>query len=222
MTFGSPSSAQLLPHLKKTLWRRQQQQQQHHHQPLAPLQRFRHEDVHVDYDVDLEAPAALLGTGASSRVMLAHTAAPTLAGPPGTPVAIKQVPRTHRGLATNELAMLQRCAGPYVPTVFDACRHGAHMFLVMEACEGEDLFRHMQRVALAGRLTEPYVRDLAYQMGSILAWLHSQAQIMHRDLKLENFMVIPQPNGSVHLKVIDFGFASAIAQPKEQGYGTYP
>lgn len=57
-------------------------------------------------------------------------------------------------------------------------------------------------------------------MATILAWLHRRQRVIHRDVKLENFMVTSRSDGGVLLRLIDFGYASPVSQPREQGFGT--
>jgi len=54
------------------------------------------------------------------------------------------------------------------------------------------------------RYTEELAADTAHQMLLAVAYLHAN-QIVHRDLKLENFLY--EKKDSNHLKLIDFGFA---------------
>lgn len=112
------------------------------------------------YDLCPEDEESLLGKGATARVLLACTLCSTLAGPPGTRVAIKQIPRSQRAIALNELRLLEQCAGPHVPAVYDAVIYGNHYLIVMQALDGQDLYSHMKRVARRGLLTEPYVRSV--------------------------------------------------------------
>merc|ERR1719389_1534949 len=71
----------------------------------------------------------------------------------------------------------------------------------MECMEGGELF---DRVAQVKRFTESGAADAARQMLLALNYLHSHGMV-HRDLKLENFLYDGQ--GSNHLKMIDFGFS---------------
>lgn len=154
-SFGSPSAALLLPMVKKSLVYHGVGPGLGSH---ARLETFRHEDAQLLYDLNPDDEDALLGTGATSRVSLAWTRQSTRAGPPGTRVAIKQIPRSQRRIAFNELQLLQECACQHVPTIYDAIAHGQHLLLVMQALDGEDLYAHMKRAARRGFLTEPYVR----------------------------------------------------------------
>merc|ERR1719265_396241 len=75
------------------------------------------------------------------------------------------------------------------------------MHLVMECMEGGELF---DRVAELKRFGERNAADALWQMLLALNYIHSH-DIVHRDLKLENFLY--DKKGSTHLKLIDFGFS---------------
>lgn len=57
------------------------------------------------------------------------------------------------------------------------------------------------------RLTETIIRDILRQMLLSLEYCHEK-KIMHRDVKLENFLVDLKVDGSIHVKLADFGIAS--------------
>merc|ERR1719433_1595447 len=71
----------------------------------------------------------------------------------------------------------------------------------MECLEGGELF---DRVIERKRFSENDASDAVRQMLLALNYLHS-AGIVHRDLKLENFLY--DKKGGDHLKLIDFGFS---------------
>merc|ERR1712217_383861 len=71
----------------------------------------------------------------------------------------------------------------------------------MELLEGGELFDRLQdRMAFE----EPQAVDTAWQMLLAVNYIHSHG-IVHRDLKLENFVY--DAKGSDYLKLIDFGFS---------------
>jgi len=72
---------------------------------------------------------------------------------------------------------------------------------VMECMEGGELF---DRVAKLRRFTEIDAANAIYQMLLAINYIHSKA-IVHRDLKMENWLYEAQD--SDQLKLIDFGFS---------------
>merc|ERR1719221_439021 len=71
----------------------------------------------------------------------------------------------------------------------------------MECMEGGELF---DRISELKRFGEPDAADAMWQMLLSLNYIHSHG-IVHRDIKLENFLY--DQKNSDHLKLIDFGFS---------------
>mmetsp|Transcript_51788 Transcript_51788/g.152619 ORF Transcript_51788/g.152619 Transcript_51788/m.152619 type:complete len:543 (-) Transcript_51788:97-1725(-) len=92
---------------------------------------------------------------------------------------------------------------PHVARLFDVYETPTALYLVMECLEGGELF---DRVTERKRFSEVDACDAARQMLLAVNYLHTHG-IVHRDLKLENFLYDCK-NGD-HLKLIDFGFSKA-------------
>mmetsp|Transcript_40532 Transcript_40532/g.104902 ORF Transcript_40532/g.104902 Transcript_40532/m.104902 type:complete len:564 (+) Transcript_40532:144-1835(+) len=90
---------------------------------------------------------------------------------------------------------------PHVARLFDVYETPEYMHLVMECLEGGELF---DRVTEKKRFSEGDAANTSRQMLLAVNYLHSHG-IVHRDLKLENFLY-DFKNGD-HLKLIDFGFS---------------
>jgi len=73
--------------------------------------------------------------------------------------------------------------------------------LVMECMEGGEVY---ERVARLRRFSEKDASHTLYQMLLAVNYIHSKS-IVHRDLKLENFLY--EKKDGDHLKLIDFGFS---------------
>ncbi|MGK3967877.1 serine/threonine-protein kinase [Sorangium sp. So ce118] len=97
----------------------------------------------------------------------------------------------------------------YIVEVFDAGVDEATgmPFLVMELLRGEDLGK---RLKLAGRLPPPEVVTYLYQTALALDRTHA-ASIVHRDLKPANIFLSEREDGSIRVKLLDFGIAKLIA-----------
>ena len=76
-------------------------------------------------------------------------------------------------------------------------------YLVMDYLEGEDLSTVLERDVF---LTEPQAREIFRQAMAGLDHAHSKG-VIHRDLKPSNLFLIPQTDGSVLVKLVDFGIA---------------
>jgi serine/threonine-protein kinase len=76
-------------------------------------------------------------------------------------------------------------------------------FIAMEFVAGQTL---KQLLATHGRLAWPRVVDIGRQLATALGVAHDKG-IVHRDLKPENVMLVPQPDGTFLVKILDFGLA---------------
>mmetsp|Transcript_73608 Transcript_73608/g.157874 ORF Transcript_73608/g.157874 Transcript_73608/m.157874 type:complete len:553 (-) Transcript_73608:109-1767(-) len=95
---------------------------------------------------------------------------------------------------------------PHVARLVDVYESEDQLNLVMECMTGGELFK---RVTERRRFSEKDAADAAWQMLLAVNYIHSH-EVVHRDLKLENFLY--EKEGSDYLKLIDFGF-SKIWQP---------
>ncbi|KAL7539437.1 hypothetical protein ACHAXR_009295 [Thalassiosira sp. AJA248-18] len=86
------------------------------------------------------------------------------------------------------------------------------LFLTQELCDGGDLFDRLGD-QLDERYTEARCARVIKQIISSVSYLHSK-DIVHRDLKLENFLF--SDNGAdSELKMIDFGFSKHFVKGEE-------
>lgn len=88
-----------------------------------------------------------------------------------------------------------------------------HSYLIMECCDGGNLENLVDDYSKKGRLIPPeLVECLFIQMVEPQLYLHFEKNIIHRDVKLENYLITNdgkfKPNPTV--KLSDFGFARAI------------
>lgn len=81
-------------------------------------------------------------------------------------------------------------------------------FLVMEYVPGETLLGLLTRE----RATPLRALDIARQVALALGRAH-QMNVIHRDLKPDNVLVVPRPDGSDHVKLVDFGIAKILDAP---------
>lgn len=94
---------------------------------------------------------------------------------------------------------------PHVARLVDVYESDEQLDLVMECMSGGELFK---RVTERKRFSEKDAADATWQMLLALNYIHSHG-IVHRDIKLENFLY--DKEGSDHLKLIDFGFSKIWA-----------
>lgn len=106
-----------------------------------------------------------------------------------------------RAQLDSEVGVFLGMDHPNVARLFDVYETDEFLHLVMECLEGGELF---DRVTERKTYSEQDAADATRQMLLALNYLHSHG-IVHRDLKLENFLY-DYKNGD-HLKLIDFGFS---------------
>lgn len=101
----------------------------------------------------------------------------------------------------SEVEIVLSMDHPHIIRLFAVYESDEFLHLVMECMEGGELF---DRVMMRKRFTERDAAEAVWQMLLSINYLHSH-DIVHRDLKLENFLY--ETESSDHLKLIDFGFS---------------
>ena len=106
----------------------------------------------------------------------------------------------------NEAHIQSTVSHPNIARLYEYTNIGDTLCIVMEYVEGEclDVIRRRR-----GKLSSEETENIIRQIVSALSYLHSK-EIMHRDIKPQNFKV--QPDGTV--KMLDFGIAKNKNSPK--------
>ncbi len=113
-----------------------------------------------------------------------------------------------RRLFRDEAVAAARLSHPNVVTVFDAelQPHDGSAYIVMELLKGDTFKTTLRDYAPL----EPLVAlPIMMQVCTGLAAAHA-AQIIHRDLKPDNVFMEQRPDGSVRVKLVDFGIAAML------------
>ncbi len=132
----------------------------------------------------------------------------------------------------REIAMARRVTHPNVCRVFDVGQHtdpsngSVVTFLTMELLQGETLGQKLKR---DGPMGPEEALPLIEQMAEALAAAH-EAEVIHRDFKPGNVMLVPRKSGGVKAVVTDFGLAKSTSDEEgepsltERGHliGTLP
>mmetsp|Transcript_72089 Transcript_72089/g.233192 ORF Transcript_72089/g.233192 Transcript_72089/m.233192 type:complete len:535 (-) Transcript_72089:23-1627(-) len=170
-----------------------------------------------DYLLD---EGSVLGTGCNGVVMLARSKEDP-SGPQR--FAVKQlrlsgVAADQRRRLRKEAAIFLRMDHPHIARLFDVYESDEYLHIVMECMEGGELF---QRLEERGVFPESEAADIVWQILLALNYIHCHG-IVHRDIKLENFLYDLQ--GIDHLKMIDFGFSKAwdSGSKMQRRLGTMP
>ncbi|XP_053700177.1 hormonally up-regulated neu tumor-associated kinase homolog B isoform X2 [Synchiropus splendidus] len=104
---------------------------------------------------------------------------------------MKREPRIH-----------QMIRHPHVVVLLETLETENSYYMAMELCSGGDL---MDRICEKKKLEEKEVRRYSRQILSAVDHLHKHG-IVHRDLKIENFLLDEQNN----IKIVDFGLSNTL------------
>ncbi|TSK31379.1 Serine/threonine-protein kinase DCLK3 [Bagarius yarrelli] len=109
----------------------------------------------------------------------------------------------------NEIALLQCLAHPRIVQLLRSHQTDTHVYMLMELVSGGDLF---DVIAKCGKFTEPCAARMIRDISQALEYIHNRS-IVHRDIKPENLLVQRHSNGSINLKLADFGLAMIVTEP---------
>ena len=122
--------------------------------------------------------------------------------------AVKIIPRDRLKLLPrfrDEVKIMKELEHPNIIRLFETFEDDAFIYLVMELCEGGELF---DRIIATGFFGERESASTVRQMLGALFYLHRRG-VCHRDLKPENFLLsssLPEAD----LKLIDFGLSARV------------
>ena len=118
----------------------------------------------------------------------------------------------------REIDVLKMSQHPNIVALIDLFENSDYYYIVLEYMQGKDLFDYIQFRNF--KLTEQRVKELSYQIGIAIKYLHSYG-IVHRDLKLENVMMSDNTETGVP-KLVDFGLAKMIGpnEKADEPFGT--
>ena len=122
----------------------------------------------------------------------------------GKDVAVKVMNQQTGGVSEQEMELMMRLKNPYIIEVYEKCDVSGHSGYVMEYVGMGSLNDVMMKQVFSGGLKMRYGREICVGM----RYLHSM-NIIHRDLKLENILVVSvseEWTGAV-CKISDFGTA---------------
>ncbi|MCE9519422.1 MAG: protein kinase [Verrucomicrobia bacterium] len=111
----------------------------------------------------------------------------------------------------DEARNLSALQHPHIVTIYDVGRDEEGAYIIMELLKGETLENIIER----GALSENDFRELVTQSLEGLVAAHSH-EMIHLDIKPQNFMVIWLPSGKFQIKILDFGLAKIASQPTVQ------
>jgi len=113
----------------------------------------------------------------------------------------------------NEKLAMQRSCSPFVIRLAACFNRDQHLYFLMEAATGGDLFSFYQKTQSWG--SEVHARFYVACIASALSHLHER-HIIYRDVKVEN--VVLDTRG--YAKLCDFGLARFV-EPSDDGAGSF-
>ncbi|CAE7238987.1 CPK2 [Symbiodinium natans] len=151
-----------------------------------------------DYEI---FPKRVLGEGCSGLVIMAK------GRKDGRKYALKRIHKLKVQAKvlkqlTAEVEIYLMLDHPHIAALRDVYETEAEIALLTECCEGGELY---SRLSNSGTYAESDAAEATHQMLLAVGYLHAH-HVVHRDLKLENFLYETQESNAA-LKLIDFGFA---------------
>lgn len=131
--------------------------------------------------------------------------------------ALKMMDLRFNWLFTKQLKMMRRLESPHVVRFEGAYEDSGRQkqFICMEYLAGKTL---LQSISERKSYTEGVASRVAKQMLQAVKYLHDK-QIIHRDIRLENFMFLTQ-NSTAGLKLLEFGMAMDALPDEEYVYSS--
>jgi len=127
---------------------------------------------------------------------------------PDRRVAVKKVIRTSSAAKPfqnleKEIGIMKELDHPNICKLLETSTHGRVMYLIMELCEGGELF---DRIIERKFISDRKCADILRQVCSALCYAHSKG-IAHRDIKPENIVFCSKSPEDWTVKLIDWGLA---------------
>ncbi|BFU25527.1 protein kinase domain containing protein [Entamoeba histolytica HM-1:IMSS-B] len=165
-------------------------------------------------DPSIYHPIKIVGKGSYGTVIYALR----IINGDKTPVAIKEIPYTGRDSIIREARVMRMCKHPnlvdyydYFELPYSICeggKQGKYSYLVMEYCDRGTLETYLH--AKKRPLQDFEILHFLSEICSGLWYLHFNKHLLHRDLKLDNFLLKTptQINQKLpRLKITDYGFS---------------
>lgn len=113
----------------------------------------------------------------------------------------------------QEVAMHQKCSShPFVVTLHEAFETDQEMRIVMEYCKGGTLTELINEYPDGLRLD--LAQHLMKQLAQVMAYIHRDKGVIHRDIKTENILL---SDDKTSIRLTDFGMATEIQPQEEHG-----
>ena len=171
------------------------------------IQEHRKEKVDSVYDINWDDDQAL-GSGATSTVRIAINKTTKEKFALKT-IELHRLPPSVVQSLYEEVNIMRALDHPNIIKIIETFVDFKRLYIIMECCTGGELFDKLYDQPGA-KFTEKKALELAIKMCSALNYLH-QNKIIHRDLKLENFIFTTKEDDG-EVKLIDFGLSKAYLE----------
>jgi len=111
----------------------------------------------------------------------------------------------------TEIQILKKLDSPYIVSLYDLIETKKYLYIVMEKCEGGELFDQIAELD-GEHYTEQDCCLILHQIAKGVKYMH-KCGIVHRDLKPENILCI-KPNSIRKVKIADFGISKILNAKK--------
>jgi serine/threonine protein kinase len=183
-----------------------------------------HEAIAIQVDPVTGKPVSSSGASGSRHVavkVFMLESAQTGRSAPGEPA--KSEVKGHPDFFKAEWEMLAQLEHPHIVRMYEGFKEANTLYIVMELCHGGELIEHVKEVSRKrgrGGLEEGDARHLFRQMLYACSYLHAN-KIVHRDIKLENFLLVggPTSEGASVIKLCDFGTAVVLSDRMPRAMG---
>lgn len=127
-------------------------------------------------------------------------------------IDVGRMDRKERQVAENEVKCLSSLKHPYIVRYWESFMDGKFLCIVMDYCEGGDLFQLVQQHKQRGRpIPENNVIQWFTQLSLALKYVHDKS-ILHRDIKSQNVLLTGK-DGRASAKMADFGISRFLEGP---------
>ncbi|CAK0899247.1 unnamed protein product, partial [Prorocentrum cordatum] len=146
-----------------------------------------------------------------------------LGGGPGTLRTQQGVEsRAAKASFERERQMLAQLEHPHIVKMFECFEDRDHLFIVMEVCHGGELYEYVADRVTRGHSAVGLEQGLVFfrQMLHATSYLHAK-QLVHRDLKTENFLLLGPPGSpdADVVKMCDFGSTTLLHRLEPRAMG---
>ena len=116
----------------------------------------------------------------------------------------------------TEIEILKIANHPHIIRLYDVFENLYYIYIIMEYCEGGDLFSYLERRQF--KLPERTAAVIIEQLATAIYYLHEYG-IVHRDIKPENILMV-NDSDKPDIKLVDFGLGKILA-PNEMCYEAF-